>query len=30
MLQQVKQQEKTKKDQDKTQQAIVMLNIEKT
>jgi hypothetical protein len=30
MLQQVKQQEKMKKDQDKTQQAIVMLKIEKT
>lgn len=30
MLQQVKQQEKTKNDQHKTQQTIVMLNIEKT
>ncbi len=30
MLQQVKQQEKMKKDQDKTQQTIIMLKIEKT
>jgi hypothetical protein len=30
MLQQVKQQEMMKKDQDKTQQTIVMLKIEKT